>query len=177
MKKLLQIALICGGVGLIAAASSCSSTYDAYPDVPGRDTIKNTMRGDFTATIDGVHFAADVKTVVDTTIDGVRSITLSGNMFSWDKNPKSYQNLTLSIADFQGPNTYQIQLGVAGTYIVVEEGEPYARYAKNDGDEAYITITSAGDKLEGTFQFVVAPNGLGNDNNANITSGKFSVPK
>src|SRR6218665_3440054 len=118
MKKIFQLALVCAGMGIIAASnSSCSSVYDATPAVPGRDTMKNPLRGSFTATVDGVEFVANSKYVSDQTFGGIRTLTISGVMDSKAKDPKNNQTISLSITNYEGPKTYLIQSGTAGTYI------------------------------------------------------------
>lgn len=178
MKKLLQLTLACAGVGIMwLSGTSCGTDYNATPNMPGMDTMKNYMRGDFTAMLDGVNFIADMKYVSDVTTDGVRNISITGEMHSFDKNPKYFQTITLTISDYKGPNTYPIQFGVAGIYTKTEEGTPTPYLAKYGDSIAAITITQDGSVMEGSFNLVVAPNGLGNDDNHTITNGVFKVPK
>ena len=177
MKKIFQLALVCAGIGIVAASTSCSSVYDATPSIPGRDTIKNALRGDFTATVDGVEFVGNAKYASDQTVNGVRTITISGVMDSKAKDPKTNQTISLSITNYEGPKTYPIQFGTAGSYIVQDEGV-YTTYLAKTGDTmALINITKDQGNLEGTFNFVVAPNGMGTANNHSVTNGSFSVPK
>jgi hypothetical protein len=177
MKKIFQLALVCAGIGIVAASTSCSSSYDATPSIPGRDTIKNALRGNFTATVDGVEFVANAKYASDKTVDGVRTIIISGVMDSKAKDPKSNQTISLSITNYEGPKTYPIQFGTAGVYTVQKEGV-YTTYLAKTGDTmAMVNITKDQGDLEGTFNFVVAPNGLGTADNHNVTNGTFSVPK
>ncbi|MFA6059400.1 MAG: hypothetical protein WC756_14435 [Taibaiella sp.] len=177
MKKIFQLALVCAGIGIVAASTSCSSVYDATPSVPGRDTIKNALRGNFTATVDGVEFVANAKYASDQTVDGIRTITISGVMDSKIKDPKTNQSISLSITNYEGPKTYPIQFGTAGVYVVQEDGV-YTTYLAKTGDTmALINITKDQGDLEGTFNFVVAPNGMGTANNHSIYNGTFSVPK
>lgn len=177
MKKFLQLALICAGMGIIATSTSCSSTYDATPTVPGKDTMKNPLRGDFTAIVDGVNFTANAKYCSDVTVDGTRTITVSGVQDSYNKDPQTNSSISLSITNYAGPNVYPIQFGVAGTYVVKNKGVDKVFLAKTGDTLALINITSDGDKLEGTFNFVVAPGGLGGADNHFIGDGKFSIPK
>jgi hypothetical protein len=177
MKKNFQLALVCAGIGIVAASTSCSSTYDATPSIPGRDTIKNALRGNFTATIDGVEFVANTKYANDQTVGGVRTITISGVMDSQSKDPKTNTTISLSITNYQGPKTYPIQFGTAGTYIVQKNGVYTTFLAKTGDTLALVNITKDQGDLEGTFNFVVAPGGMGTANNHNVTNGTFSVPK
>lgn len=177
MKKILQLALVCAGIGIFAAATSCSSVYDAAPEIPGRDTIKNPLRGNFTATIEGAYFEANAKYASDVTAGGVRTITVSGVMDSKTKDPKTNQTLTLSITNYNGPGTYPIQLGTAGAYIVTDKGASNTYLAKTGDTSAVIVITQDNPNLEGTFNFVVAPGGMGTANNYNVNNGVFSIPK
>lgn len=178
MKKIFQFALVCAGVGIIAASnSSCSSEYDATPTVAGRDTIKNPLRGSFTATLDGVEFVANSKYVSDQTVSGIRTLTISGVMDSPNKNPETNKTISLSITNYQGPKTYPIQLGTVGTYINLDKSVPTPYLAKT-GDTTYlITITKDQGDVEGSFNFVVAPNGLGSADNHNVNNGSFSISK
>jgi len=178
MKKFLQLVMVCAGVGIVSLSTSCSTKdYDAGPTFPGRDTIKNSMRGDFTANINGVAFKAENKYASDITQGGVRSISISGVMDSYDKDPKNNQTISLYIANYTGPNTYVIQNGVAGSYINMEENVPTTYLAKTGDTVALIQITSDAGNLQGKFNFVVAPNGLGTADNISITDGSFDVPK
>lgn len=177
MKKIFPLALVCAGLGIIAASSSCSSVYDATPSVPGRDTIKNALRGDFTAVVDGVEFVANAKYASDQTVSGTRTITISGVMDSKAKDPETNQTISLSITNYEGPKTYPIQFGTAGSYIVMKDGAATSYLAKTGDTVALISITKDQGDLEGTFNFVVAPNGLGTADNHSISSGTFSVPK
>ncbi len=78
---------------IFAAATSCSSVYDAAPEIPGRDTIKNPLRGEFTATVEGIYFAANSKYVSDQTVGGVRTLTITGIMDSKIKDPSTNQTI------------------------------------------------------------------------------------
>jgi hypothetical protein len=177
MKKIFQLALVCAGIGIVAASTSCSSVYDATPSVPGRDTIKNALRGNFTATVDGVEFVANAKYASDKTVDGIRTITISGVMDSKAKDPKTNQAISLSITNYEGPKTYPIQFGTAGAYVVKKDGISTTYLAKTGDTVALINITKDQGDLEGTFNFVVAPNGMGTANNHSVSNGTFSVPK
>ena len=178
MKKILQLVMVCTGVGIIAMSTSCSTKkYDADPSVPGRDTMKTYMRGDFTANINGVSFDAHTKYASDITVDGTRSLSIAGIMDSYNKDPETNQTISLSIANYTGPNTYPIQFGVAGSYISLDGGVPTTYLAKTGDTIASITITSDGSNLKGTFKFVVAPNGMGEADNISISDGAFDVPK
>lgn len=177
MKKIFQLALVCAGIGIVAASTSCSSVYDATPSVPGRDTIKNALRGNFTATVDGIEFVANAKYASDQTVDGIRTITISGVMDSKAKDPKTNQSISLSITNYEGPKTYPIQFGTAGIYVVRKDGVATTFLAKAGDTMALINITKDQGDLEGTFNFVVAPNGLGTANNHSVYNGAFSVPK
>lgn len=178
MKRVLQLALVCAGIGLFAlSTSSCSSEYDATPAVPGRDTIKNPMRGDFTAVVDGGTFVANSKYVSDQTANGVRTLIISGVMDSKEKDPKNNQAISLTISNYMGPGTYPIQMGTVGLYTIQSDGT-YTPFLAKTGDESFvITITKDQGDVEGTFNFVVAPNGMGNANNHTISTGVFSIPK
>jgi hypothetical protein len=177
MKKIFQLALVCAGIGIVAASTSCSSVYDATPSIPGRDTIKNALRGDFTATVDGVEFVGNAKYASDQTVGGVRTITITGVMDSKAKDPKTNQSISLSITNYLGPKTYVIQSGTAGMYTVKDDDVSTTYLAKTGDTMALISITKDQGDLEGTFNFVVAPGGMGTANNHSISNGAFSVPK
>jgi len=178
MKKILQLALVCAGIGLFAASfTSCSSEYDATPQVPGRDTIKNPLRGTFTAVIDGETFVANSKYVSDKTVDGVRTLVVSGVMDSKIKDPKNNKSISLTITNYMGPGTYPIQMGTVGMYSVQDDGT-YTHFLAKTGDETFVvTITKDQGDVEGSFNFVVAPNGMGTADNHTISNGAFSIPK
>lgn len=177
MKKIIQLVLVCAGIGIMAASTSCSSNYDATPTVPGKDTIKNPLRGDFTAMVDGQSFIANSKYVSDKTENGVRTLTVIGYMDSPNKDPEKYKSIALSITNYNGPGNYPIQLGTAGLYLIVDK-TVQTPYLAKAGEEAHtITITSDGDNVEGTFNFIVAPNGIGTADNHTISEGKFNIPK
>lgn len=177
MKKILQLAFVCAGFGILTAATSCSSEYDATPTDPTKDTTKNAMRGDFTAMVDGVNFVANWKYASDKTVDGIRTLSISGVMDSKTKDPSSNQTITLSITNYAGPASYPIQLGTAGTYTVMDKGVTLTYLAKAGDTASMITITGDQGNVTGTFNFVTAPNGLGDADNHNIATGSFTVPK
>jgi|GEM_PF-639078 len=177
MKRILHLALICAGIGIFAASTSCSSEYDATPQVPGRDTIKNPLRGDFTAMVDGLTFVANSKYVSDQTINGIRVLTITGVMDSPNKDPETNQTISLSITNYNGVGSYPIQLGTAGIYTVRKDGDPTVFQAKSGDSTAMITITSDQGNVTGNFSFVVAPNGMGTANNHVIAGGTFDIPK
>ncbi len=175
---MLRLASIFAGIGFFAlTAVSCSSTYDATPDVPGKDTIKNTMRGEFTAVVDGVPFSADLKTFEDHTIEEIRNLVVIGEQFNYDRDPNFGKSISISISNYAGPNTYLIDWSTVGTYANIENGEISFYQAKAGDSLASVTITQDGDRLEGTFNFIVAPNGTGDADNHVIAEGKFSIPK
>lgn len=179
MKKIIQLTLVCASIGILwLSGASCSTEYDAAPGVPGRDTMKNYMRGDFTALIGTENYIADMKYVSDTKDENdIRSINITGIMYSFDKNPKNFQTISLSISDYKGPGVYPIQLGTAGTYIRTDENVPTQYLAKTGDTLALIQITQDRGNMVGTFNFVVAPNGIGEQDNHAITNGAFNVPK
>ncbi|RYZ40054.1 MAG: hypothetical protein EOP49_29810 [Sphingobacteriales bacterium] len=178
MRKILQLALICTGIGIVAASgTSCSSVYDATPAVPGRDTIKNPLRGTFTATLDGVEFVANSKYVSDQTINGTRTLTVTGVMDSPNKDPETNKTLSFTITNYEGPKTYEIQSNVVGLYVYQEKGVSTSFLARN-GDPAWtVTITKDQGDVEGTFNWVVAPGGVGTADNHNVSNGSFSISK
>lgn len=177
MKKIFQLAFVCAGFGILTMAASCSSNYDATPDIPGRDTTKNAMRGDFTAIVDGVNFTANWKYTSDVTMNGVRTISISGIMDSKVKDPQTNQTISLTITNYMGPGTYPIQLGTAGMYTNMVDGVATSYLAKTGDSAAVITITADQGNMQGTFNFVTAPNGLGDADNHPVTAGSFDVPK
>ncbi|KAA5536096.1 hypothetical protein F0919_00030 [Taibaiella lutea] len=177
MRKILQLGLVCAGIGIIAAASSCSKPYNSGP-YPGQDTTKNSFRGTFTATIDGEAFSAENKWASDKKDDnGIRTVTISGVMDSKAKDPSTNQSISLSIYDYKGPGFYPIQFGTAGSYIMLNKGTATSYLAKTGDTLALIQITNDAGTLDGTFNFVVAPGGIGESDNHNINNGAFSVPK
>jgi len=176
MKKILQLGLVCVGLGITALSTSCQKNYDALA-YPGQDTTKNTLRGTFTATIDGVAFSADNKYASDVTNNNIRTITVSGVMDSYDKDPLNNQSLALSITNYTGPKVYPIVYGTAGVYINQVNGVSTSFLAKTGDTLALIQITNDVGTIDGTFNFVVAPNGIGTANNHNVSNGSFSVPK
>lgn len=177
MKKVLQLALVCLSIGLLSASTSCSSNYDAAPEVPGRDTIRNPFQGDFTAVVNGINFIADSKGYQDATVGGTRVLTVYGIMNSSNKNPRYNTSINLSINNYNGPGIYTIQPGVVGTYIVLDDGTPKPYLAKAGDTTSIIQIVADGDKIEGKFNFVGAPDGLGEADNQRIADGSFSIPK
>jgi hypothetical protein len=176
MKRILQLALVCAGLGIIVAGTSCSSAYDATPDIPGRDTMKNPLRGEFTATLDGVYFSANSKYVSDQTVGGVRTLTITGIMDSEKKDPQTNKTISLSISNYNGPGTYPIQLGTAGSYTYRDKGVATTYLAKVDS-AAMITITQDQTDVQGTFNFDVAPGGMGTADNHSVYGGTFNIPK
>jgi len=178
MRKILQLALICAGFGLVAASgTSCSTAYDATPAVPGRDTIKNPLRGTFTATLDGVEFVANAKYVSDQTVNGVRTLTVTGVMDSPNKDPETNKTLSFTITNYEGPKTYDISSNVVGMYIYKEKNVATTFLARNGEPEWTVTITNDVGNIEGTFNWVVAPGGIGTADNHNVNNGSFSISK
>ncbi len=177
MKKILQLALVCLSIGLLSASTSCSSNYDAAPDVTGKDTIRNPFQGDFTAVVNGINFIADSKGYQDATVGGIRVLTVYGIMNSANKNPLYNTSINLNINNYNGPGIYTIQPGTIGTYIILDNGTPRPYISKAGDTLSLIQITADGEKIEGKFNFVAAPDGMGNADNQNIAEGAFSIPK
>jgi len=176
MKRILQLGLVCVAIGIIAASTSCQKAYNADP-YPGQDTTKNPMRGDFTAIVDGVSFVANSKYASDhTDNNGIRTITVSGIMDSKAKDPQNNQSISITITNYNGPGIYPIQMGTAGIYLNQVNGT-YTNYLAKTDSAALIQITNDQGTIDGNFNFVVAPNGLGTADNHNISNGSFSVPK
>jgi hypothetical protein len=177
MKKFIQLAFVCLSIGVISASTSCSSNYDAAPEVPGKDTIRNPMQGDFTAVVNGINFIADTKGYQDATVGGIRVLTVYGIMNSPKKDPKYNTSINLNINNYNGPGVYTIQPGILGTYIVLDNGTPKAYISKAGDSASYIQIVTDGEKIEGKFNFIGAPDGLGGADNQSIADGNFSIPK
>lgn len=176
MKKFIQLAFVCLSIGVLSASTSCSSNYDATPEVPGKDTIRNPFQGDFTAVVNGVNFIAETKGYQDATVGGIRVLTVYGIMNSANKDPKTNTSINLSINNYNGPGVYYIQQGVAGVYNVLNNGTPSSFLAKVDSANL-ITVSADGDKIEGSFNFTATPDGTGDVNQQSIADGKFSIPK
>jgi len=179
MKKIFPLALIFAALAVFSV--SCSTKYDASPQVPGKDTTRNPFQGDFTATINGVQFTADTKYFTDQSHDNIRSISISGVQDNYDKDPTTNKTIVITIPDYTGPHAYAVDGGFSGgataTYIVMDSGVVTTYMAKPNDTLSVVNITNGGDKWEGTFNLVVAPNGTGDDDNYTITNGSFSIPK
>src|SRR5690606_39135005 len=140
-------------------------------------TMKNTLRGEFTAVIDGMPYTAQNKTYQDQTIEETRSLTIVGSHFAAATKGKDGQVITLNIHNYTGPNSYVIDWSTNGVYTHIVEGEPTNYISKSGDSLSYIIITNDADKIEGSFQFNVAPNGSGNADNHVIANGSFSIPR
>src|SRR5690606_35755086 len=115
MKNMFRLASLIAGIGLLTFSfTSCSSDYDATPDVAGKDTMKNTLRGEFTAVIDGMPYTAQNKTYQDQTIEETRSLTIVGSHFAAATKGKDGQVITLNIHNYTGPNSYVIDWSTNG---------------------------------------------------------------
>ncbi len=177
MRKIVQLALTCAGLGLFTGATSCGTDYDATPEIEGKDTIKNRLRGEFKAMIDGVQFIADSKVIQDYMVNDMRTISLSAVQDNYNKDPKIFSSITISISNYVGPGEYPIRFDVAGVYTNVDSSGTHSYYAQaSDSSLSVINITSDADKLEGTFSFVTKSTGTGGAP-IYITNGSFNVPK
>lgn len=172
MKKMFSLFLY---AGLAFGAVSCSSEYDASPELD-KDDIKSQLRGEMTAVLqDTLPFDADTKTYFHTNEEGISTLSVSGMEFSEDKDPNYSKSITLTISDYQGPETYIPGLNAMAMYNVVEDGVLLS-YLSETNDESYITITQDGDKWEGSFQFVVRRQD-GQGEAVRVKQGSFSIPK
>lgn len=172
MKKLLSVFLI---AGLAFGAVSCSSEYDATPELEKGD-VKNQLRGEMTAMLnDTLAFEADTKSYTLTSVEGINAVAISGTEFSEDKDPNFSKTITLSIGDYLGPNTYTFGFTAMAVLTVLEDGVT-VQYMADAAEDAYITITQDGDKWEGNFQFT-ARRQDGQGEAMRVMQGKFSIPK
>jgi len=179
MRKIFPLALVFAAVSLLSI--SCSTDYDASPEVAGKDTIRNPFQGDFTAIVNGVQFTADTKSFTDNTVNNIRSVSFSGTQDSYNKDPKTNSTITVVIPNYTGPHSYAVDGGMSGggtgMYIAMDSGTTKNYVAKPNDSLSVINITSDGDKWEGSFNFVAAPSGSGDADNIIISQGSFSIPR
>jgi len=166
-------------IALVAVSSlvlvSCGKDYIA---IPTEKETPNPMRGDLEMMVnDEYKFVANEKVVLDTTINGSRSITITARQYSEDMSDSSFQIINLVVANFQGPKSYPIDWYTTGTAVInVENNVAYNFLAIQGEAESYINFTEAGNgKYVGTFQFRAR---LGNSTEiTSYTAGKFTVYK
>ncbi|HET8573847.1 MAG TPA: hypothetical protein VFL76_08235 [Edaphocola sp.] len=176
MKKILLLA--CAVLGMNLCFTSCSSDYDASPEV-NNSGVRNPLQGTFTATINGVPFIADEKTISDTTINGIRSISVAGLAFNPDKNPEKNSTVTLMIPDYNGAHSYIMDGMTASGMYTIKDSANIQNFAAITNDTlSMITITGDGSSLEGNFNFKVIPAGSNpNHDTITIAEGNFSIPR
>lgn len=157
--------------------SSCATDYNATPENTDKGEVRNDFQGDFRAIIDTVDYLAELKYYTDNTVEGIRSITVSGVMQSKKRDPETFQNITLMISNFEGPGIYPIDGLTTATYLNSVEGEKYLYIAKQEMEENTITITDVDSKIEGSFNFTVEGGEEGQNRLLDIKGGSFSIPR
>jgi len=176
MKKILLLA--CAVLGMNLCFTSCSSDYDASPEV-NNSGVRNPLQGTFTATINGVPFIADEKYFSDTSINGIRSISVAGLSYNPDKNPEKNTTVSLFIPDYNGAHSYMVDgMSSSGMYTIKDSANIMNFVAVTNDTLSMITITSDGGSLEGNFNFKVVPSGSNpNHDTITIAEGNFSIPR
>jgi len=157
--------------------SSCSTTYDATPQIPGKDTIRNPFQGDFTATIDGEQFTANTKYITDMSNDGMRYVSISGQQFNYNMDTTRYKIITLSIFDYQGPKTYYLNEGVSGIYSNIDSNITTNYTTAQSDTLSAITITSDQASWQGQFNLMVIHTSDTEKDTMYLSNGQFNIPK
>lgn len=176
MKKILLLA--CAVLGMNLCFTSCSSDYDASPEV-NNSGIRNPLQGSFTATVNGVPFIADEKYFTDTNINGIRAISVSGLAYNPDRNPEKNTTISLVISDYNGAHSYSIDgMTSTGLYTIKDSANISNFVAVTNDTLSMITITGDGGSIEGNFNFKVIPTGSNpNRDTITIAEGNFSIPR
>ncbi len=150
MKKVLKSLSLLTAAALLMTA--CSKKYE-----PTKDESRNPFKGDFTASLWGAEpYVADLKMVVDTTIEGVRSLSIATKQFLSYSDTTQYRLMTISIGNFTGPNTYPIGAFTTFNQVIIsyDSANKQTFNQDNNDPEGFIVVTKAeNNAYEGTFQF------------------------
>lgn len=176
MRKFLLLA-----IGLLCVNSlltSCSSNYDPEPTT-NNSNVRNPLQGTFTATVNGVTYIANEKTVSDTLIGATRMISITGLSFSADRDPAVFQTISLTIPNYTGTHAYNLNGSEAnGQYVLTDSGNVTVLTAFSGDTLAKVTISQAGSNYAGSFNFSAITQGnVQHPDTVTIANGNFNIPR
>lgn len=170
MRSIIKLLAVASTVAL----ASCSKEYK-----PIKDHQPNTLRGFFTADFgNGDLFEADQQLATKTYHEqaGVTSLQITGIEHSYNKDPKTFRNITLSVGVYEGPKWYSLEYGNAAVLLKNYNNDAQIFNHKPFDPDSYISVESDnGGKLTGSFYFI----GVRQVNNTTeeiyVSQGKFEA--
>lgn len=170
MRSIIKLLAVASAVAL----ASCSKEYK-----PIKGDQPNTLRGFLTADLgNGDLFAADQQLATKTYHEqaGVTSLQITGTEHSYNKDPKTYRNITLSIGAYEGPKWYSLEYGNGAVLVKNYNTDMQVFTHKQFDPDSYISIESDnGGKLAGSFYFIGVRQLNNHTEEIFVSQGKFEA--
>lgn len=159
--KLTALALVLG-LGFTA----CQKDYSPTPGIEVPDP-QNPLSGSFTCLLDGQQFTAETKTF---NYNGdTKTLMMEGKKYADNKAPGVYQQIVITIPNYDGGKRYGITGAASITYISTDASGSNTTYTSINNENYYVQTEGT---YKGAFNVVVA-NTADNADRVVLSQGKF----
>ena len=168
MKQIFKLSALL--LALCFSFVSCQKDYDATPDI-AEPATNNPFKGSFTCKIDGDMFIAEQQTATLTDVNGVKTLTVTGIQYGFERDDKNFRSVGFTISNYDGNKKYAVGGNTQVVYTIMVDG--YATHYTSNTANANYHVTTTGNYV-GTFNTAVAE--VGNTSNKVVlTEGKFDI--
>ncbi|RYD98088.1 MAG: hypothetical protein EOP54_08785 [Sphingobacteriales bacterium] len=146
--------------------TACQKDYSPTPGIELPDP-QNPLSGTFSCLVDGQQFKAEAKTYsydADT-----KTLVMQGTKYAENRAPGAYQQIMITIPNYDGGKRYNVTGAANITYIVINEQGSVATYNALSNENYYVQTEG---NYKGAFNVVVA-NASNNTERVILSEGKF----
>lgn len=164
MKYFIKLTALAAVLGL--GFTACQKDYNPNPGVEIPDQ-QNPLSGTFSCLVDGQQFKAEAKTY---SYDADNKILImQGTKYAESRVSGAYQQIVITIPNYDGGKRYNITGAANITYTVINELGSVATYNALSNENYYVQTEGT---YKGAFNVVVA-NASNNTERVIISEGKF----
>ncbi len=165
MKYFIKLTALAVVLGL--GFTACQKDYNPTPGVEVPNP-QNPLNGTFSCLIDGQQFKAEAKTY---SYDADNKIlVMQGTKYAENRAPGVYQQVVITIPNYDGAKRYNITGAANITYISTSEQGVASTYTALSNENYYVQTEG---NYKGAFNVVVA-NASNNTERIIISEGKFN---
>lgn len=165
MKYFIKLSALAVVLGL--GFTACQKDYSPTPGIDLPDP-QNPLSGTFSCLVDGQQFKAEAKTYsynADT-----KTLVMQGTKYAENRAPGVYQQIVITIPNYDGGKRYNVTGAATITYITTSEQGVASTYNALSNENYYVQTEGT---YKGAFNVVVA-NASNNTERITISEGKFN---
>ncbi|OJV55909.1 MAG: hypothetical protein BGO31_17640 [Bacteroidetes bacterium 43-16] len=164
MKYFIKLTALAVALGL--GFTACQKDYSPTPGIEVPDP-QNPLSGSFTCMLDGQQFTAQTKTF---NYNGdTKTLVMGGTKYADNKAPGVYQQIVITIPNYDGGKRYGITGAASITYISTDVSGSNTTYTSINNENYYVQTEGT---YKGAFNVVVA-NTADNADRVVLSQGKF----